>query len=275
MVQLKICAFDGMGSSQLCFASKQASRWCHMPPPAPIRTPTRFWVLNPKNCPPVILRPKPPNHLEKCIRYVSSTILTHVTVILDHQIIKSSCVFVWLGQLSSWLGQHGLLLLMYSCLLMSPNVLATNGQSSGHLGPSVQALHPSFTAPNPSVRHFSTWPYPCLSTVFVFHTCTPTQPRNMHVAHTLTQWLVSKLNQSRSSPHNHLSQLYTKGAHINIMSAPLFLSCVLVWVLIAQRWQGWREQITHVSLVGVPWVSCCPQSSVWTCHSTTANIYSI
>jgi hypothetical protein len=204
----------------------------------------------PKKYPPVILRPKPPNRLEKCIRYVSSTILTHVTVILDHPIIKSSCAFVWLGQLSSWLGQHGILFLMYSCLLMSPSVSSTNGQSSGHLGPSVRALHPSFTAPSPSVWHVSTWPYPCPSTVSVFHTCTLTQPRNMHVAHTLTQWLVSKLNQSRSSPHNHLSQLYTKRAHISLMSTPLFLSCVLVWVLRAQRWQGWREQMHTCFLSG-------------------------
>jgi len=48
-------------------------------------------VLRPKpeNRPPMVLRPKPPNPLEKRIRYASYTISTCVTVVLDRPITSS------------------------------------------------------------------------------------------------------------------------------------------------------------------------------------------
>ena len=116
------------GSSWLCFVSTQTSRWRHVHPPVPTETPNGFWGPNSRNRPSMVLRPKPPNPLEKYIRYASSTILT-----LDCSITKSSNIFAQLGQPSSWLGQHGLLLRMYSCLLV-PQVSATHYQSSSHLG---------------------------------------------------------------------------------------------------------------------------------------------
>jgi hypothetical protein len=86
------------------------------------------------------LRPKLPNRVEKRIHCGSSTILTCVIVVHDCPITKASCA-------SAWHGQHSLLL-MCSCWLMSPSV-SHHGQSSNHLGPSVQASRPSFTVPNP------------------------------------------------------------------------------------------------------------------------------
>jgi len=80
--------------------------------------------------------------LEKCIRYASSTIFTHVTVILDYTTTKSSSTSARLGQPSSWLGPHGLLLRMYSCLLMSPSVSHPRSvfHPSWFLGPSITSV---------------------------------------------------------------------------------------------------------------------------------------
>jgi hypothetical protein len=111
-----------MGSSQLCFASTQASddATCLLAFPSELQL--GFEAQTWETVLLVVLRPKPPNLVEKRIRYASSMISTRVTVILDRSITKFSSASAWLGQAPSWLSQHSLLLYVYSCLSMSSSV---------------------------------------------------------------------------------------------------------------------------------------------------------
>ena len=101
-----------MSSSWLCFTLTQASRWRHMLPPSPSRSPI------PKNCRPSGLEAQTTKpHREA---YLLSMISTCATIMLDCLITKSSCVSTWLDQSPSWLGQHGLLLTHVQLLVDVP-----------------------------------------------------------------------------------------------------------------------------------------------------------
>jgi hypothetical protein len=176
-------------SSPLCFASMQALRWRHLPPPV------SHWNFN------QVLRRKPENHpagdwnnkqnrLEKHIRYASSMILTHVTVILDHPITKSSCTS----------GQYGLLR-MYSCLSMS-QVSAIMISLSTILVP--RSMPHVCSSPLLVHRHDTS----LLDLLYVRRSSLCSIPAHWHsqetcCTHILTWWLVSKLNQSQPSLDNH------------------------------------------------------------------------
>jgi hypothetical protein len=105
----------------------------------------------------------------------------------------------------------------FSCDLACwcPQVSATHSQSSGHLGPSFQAsLCPP---PLPVHKHGTSLLdllHPRHSSLCSTHLHASTAKG--HVAHTLMPWLVSKLNQSRSSLDNHSSQLDTQG-HVSTL----------------------------------------------------------
>jgi hypothetical protein len=120
-------------SPWLSFASMQASWWRHMPPLIPAKTTTRFWCPNSKTIRWWFWDPNHQTPLEKHICY-ASTISTHVIVVLDRPITKSSSAFAWLGQ-------HGLLR-MYSCLLMSSSVSHPRSafRPSWSLGPSLTSI---------------------------------------------------------------------------------------------------------------------------------------
>jgi hypothetical protein len=183
-----------MGSSRLCFASTQASRRRHMPPPVLVGTLTGFWGQNPKT---VQYWFWGPNH-QTAWRRVSATPPSrsrHVPPSSLTVLTKSSCTSAWLGQPPSWLGQYGLLLRMYSCVLRS-QVLATHGQS---FRPS-WSLGPNFT----SVLHHSGplhWYDPSL--LDLQHVCRPSvcsTPAHEHIqeiccTHTHV-WVSCKLNRS-------------------------------------------------------------------------------
>jgi hypothetical protein len=172
----------------------QVSWWRHVPPLVPIGIPTGFWGPNPRNHPPMALRSKPPNPLEKYIRYASSMILTRVTVVLDHLITKSSSASAWLGQPLSWLGQHGLLLL---CILALVDIAKCQ--------PPTVSLPVSFVPrskphvrPSPLLVHWHN-----TSLLDLLHRCRPSQcttpahhkSRDM-LHHTLKAMVSPKLNQS-------------------------------------------------------------------------------
>jgi hypothetical protein len=90
---------------------------------------------------------------------------------LDHQVLLHLRL-TWLTAILTWSTQSTPLHVLL--LVDVPQVSTSNGQSSDHLGPLVQASHPSFTTPSPSTRHVSTWPSLCQTVVSVLYTCTPT-----------------------------------------------------------------------------------------------------
>jgi hypothetical protein len=218
-------------SSRLCFASTQASWWCHVTPLIPTETPTRFWGVNPKTVHQWFWSPNhqtPREVYPLCFLYD----LERVTIVLDRTITKSSNASAWLGQPLSWLGRHGLLLHMYSCSSMPPSLSDpwSDFWPSWPLSPSLRSiLHRSQSI---GTAHL----YLTFSMV-VDRLCAPHMHINTvmrHVAHILTPWLVSKLNQSRSSPDNHSSQLDTHKhrAHINHEFTVLGLLPPTWWLVI-------------------------------------------
>jgi hypothetical protein len=108
-------------------------------------------------------------------------ILTCVTIVLDHPIIKSSYT-------STWLGQHSLLLLMCSSLLM-PQVSATMVSLPAILVPwSKLQIHPS--------------PFPIYGMTCLYLTFSITVDR-LCASHML--WLVINSIEAWSSSDNHSS----------------------------------------------------------------------
>ena len=155
----------------------------------------------------MVLRPQPPNPLEKRIRYASSAISACVTFVLDRMITMSS--FTSAGLVNRCLD-------LINTVYSSTCTLARQSMSSSvshlwsvfrppwTLGPS---LSPSFTALGLSAQHVST-------NVLLSHRLSLcSTPAHQHSQETcFTQphaWFRLKLN--RSLPDNHSSQLDTHG----------------------------------------------------------------
>jgi hypothetical protein len=182
---------------------------------------TRFWGSNPKIVWPVVLGTKPPNRLEKCIRYASFMISTCVTDVLNHPITKSSSAFTWLSQPPSWLGQHAVYSSSCDLACWCPQVSATTVNLLAILVPrSKPHVHPSLFLVylhSPSLLDL-------LHVRWLSLCSTPVHQHSQETCctHILKPWLVSKLNQSRSSLTNTHHKLDTQG-HISTLCSQLMI----------------------------------------------------
>jgi hypothetical protein len=198
-------------SSRLCFTSTQASRWRHMPPPNPSRTPIGFWGPSPKTVHWWFWGPNNQTSLQKRICYASSTILTRV---IDYP----------------WPPDHQVLLRLYltwstRSTPLHVNLLVDVSKCQPHTVNLPATLVPRSKPYVRSSPLLVQWHDTSLLDLLYDRRLSPCsthahQHNQETFAHTLMLGLVSDSNESGSSLDNHSSQLDTYG-HISTIYSQL------------------------------------------------------